>query len=149
MGFKKVVVAIDGSKHSYKAVKRAVELVNDVTGQLTVVHIVQDGSPTPIIIGDFSASQYDYRKKMKEMKKEEGEQIIQRAKKEVQENGGTSEFYILEGDPAATICEYAEKENYDLIIIGSRGLGSFKEMMLGSVSHKVAQISTVPVMIVK
>ncbi|MDE5415678.1 universal stress protein [Alkalihalobacterium chitinilyticum] len=149
MGFKKVVVAIDGSKHSYHALKKAVEHVNEVSGELTVVHIVPDTGSAPIIIGDFSTAQYDYRRKLKEVKIEEAEQIINRAKQEVQENGGTSQYYILEGDPANSICQFSEKENFDLIIIGSRGLGSFKEMVLGSVSHKVAQTSSIPVMIIK
>lgn len=88
-------------------------------------------------------------KKLKEIMKEEAEQIIERAVFEVKEEGGSCQTLVLEGDPATTICLHAEREKYDLIIIGSRGLGVSKELILGSVSHKVSNLSSVPVMIVK
>ena len=53
------------------------------------------------------------------------------------------------GDPAAEIIEIAEKEMADLIVIGSRGLGTIKGVFMGSVSQKVAHHSSCPVMIVK
>jgi len=53
------------------------------------------------------------------------------------------------GDPAAEIIEIADKEKADLIIIGSRGLGAIKGVVLGSVSQKVTHHAACPVMIVK
>ncbi|MHC0551186.1 universal stress protein [Salinicoccus sp. CNSTN-B1] len=51
--------------------------------------------------------------------------------------------------PAKEIIKEAELENYELVVIGSRGLSRFQEMVLGSVSHKVAKRAEIPVMIVK
>ena len=53
------------------------------------------------------------------------------------------------GDPAAEIIKIAEKENVNVIIIGSRGLSTIKGVFLGSVSQKVTHHATCPVMIVK
>ncbi|WKT79177.1 universal stress protein [Lysinibacillus fusiformis] len=54
----------------------------------------------------------------------------------------------LKGDPSHQILEYAKEHEQELIIIGSRGLSGMKELMLGSVSHKVAQLSKCSVLIV-
>ncbi|WP_348651721.1 universal stress protein [Paenibacillus silviterrae] len=54
----------------------------------------------------------------------------------------------LKVDPEHEILKYARDTEQQLIIIGSRGLSGIKEMMLGSVSHKVSQLSNCPVLIV-
>jgi len=56
---------------------------------------------------------------------------------------------LLEGKPGSTIVEYANKHEFDLVVIGSRGLNSLQEFVLGSVSHKVAKRAECPVLIVK
>jgi nucleotide-binding universal stress UspA family protein len=56
---------------------------------------------------------------------------------------------ILEGDPASQIIQYAEENNNDVIVMGSRGLGRVREFFLGSVSHNVVQMAKCPVFIVK
>ncbi len=55
---------------------------------------------------------------------------------------------IKEGDPADQILRYAKDHAIDVIVIGSRGLDGVKGLMLGSVSHKVSQLSDCPVLIV-
>jgi nucleotide-binding universal stress UspA family protein len=57
---------------------------------------------------------------------------------------------VLEGyDVAETICRFAKEYNYNQIVMGTRGLGSIKGVLLGSVSHKVLHIAPCPVTIVK
>lgn len=56
---------------------------------------------------------------------------------------------ILHGEPGPTIVDYANKGRFDLVIVGSRGLNSLQEMVLGSVSHKIAKRVQCPVLIVK
>lgn len=56
---------------------------------------------------------------------------------------------ILHGYPGPTIIEYANKEKVDMVVIGSRGLNSLQEMVLGSVSHKVMKRVNCPALIVK
>lgn len=56
---------------------------------------------------------------------------------------------ILRGEPGPTIVDHANQKQVDLTIIGSRGLNSLQEMMLGSVSHKIAKRVKCPVLIVK
>ena len=56
---------------------------------------------------------------------------------------------ILRGEPGPTIVDYANTKQVDLTIIGSRGLNGLQEMVLGSVSHKIAKRVKSPVLIVK
>jgi len=70
--------------------------------------------------------------------------------KEIAEKGGVKiETVIAEGDAASNITGYAQKEGFDTIVIGSRGHGKFKEMVLGSVSNKVLHHSKASVLLVK
>ena len=56
---------------------------------------------------------------------------------------------MLHGEPGPTIVEYANKQSCDMVVIGSRGLNKLQEMVLGSVSHKVAKRVNCPVLISK
>lgn len=56
---------------------------------------------------------------------------------------------ILHGTPGAEIVKYANEHQVDLVVIGSRGLNSLQEMVLGSVSHKVMKRVNCPALIVK
>ncbi len=56
---------------------------------------------------------------------------------------------MLKGDPSKTIIDYANRTPYDLLVIGSRGLNTLQELLLGSVSHEVVQKATIPVLVVK
>lgn len=62
---------------------------------------------------------------------------------ETTRSSGTRDATVVvnEGDPAETIITYAKDHGMDIIIMGSRGLGKFKGLVLGSVSHKVCQMS--------
>ncbi|MEX2103781.1 MAG: universal stress protein, partial [Bacilli bacterium] len=59
------------------------------------------------------------------------------------------ETIILQGEPGPVIVKYANENEVDLIVLGSRGLNALQEFVLGSVSHKVAKRANCPVMIVK
>src|SRR5699024_1074482 len=56
---------------------------------------------------------------------------------------------ILHGEPGPTIVGHANKNEFDLVVIGSRGLNTLQEMVLGSVSHKVMKRVNCPALIVK
>ncbi|WP_096200483.1 universal stress protein [Bacillus sp. FJAT-45350] len=150
MSFKKVLVAIDGSNNGYRTLQKAIEHVQDVSGELTLVHIAKShDQAAPIMLGHSTAVEYNLREKMQEAEQEQGKEVLNIAVEDVKKAGLTCETVLLEGDAARELTKYAENERFDMIMIGSRGLGTFKELMLGSVSHKVSQISTIPVLIVK
>ena len=57
--------------------------------------------------------------------------------------------HIGAGDPAETIAGYAKEQRCDLVFMGTRGMGSVSNLVLGSVSMKVIHLTSVPVLLVK
>jgi len=141
--FKRIVVAYDGSDHAMKALITAIELAKAFNSKLDVVEVVDTAAllgmgfapiPSEVIAQIYNKAQND----------------VEQAKKKAQEAGVkdvTSQ--VLEGDPATSLIEYASRNGADLIVMGSRGLSTFKRLVLGSVSSKVVQESRVPVLVVK
>lgn len=68
--------------------------------------------------------------------------VVEYAEKVVRSKGVTNVTTAIEdGDPVKRILEYAEKENADAIVMGARGLSDIEGLLLGSVSHKVANLA--------
>ncbi|KLV28884.1 universal stress protein [Priestia megaterium] len=134
--YRKILLALDGSEHSKRAAKHAMELallVKDSTIQIINV-IGYSQTKTEVLHDELKLKRHETL--------EEIEETFQKA----------NISYSMEferGEPGPTIVEYANKERFDLLIIGSRGLNSLQEMVLGSVSHKVAKRVQCPVLIIK
>ncbi len=140
--FEKILLATDGSEHADRAAKAALELAKKLPdAHVTIVHI----SPSAPTRDRLLEAKFDVLSVLVE---KAHHAVIQTELKFRREKLA----YRLEvaiGDPADEIVALSEKGNYDLIILGSRGLSSFQELVLGSVSHKVAHHAKCPVMIVK
>ncbi len=138
--YKHILLAVDGSEHSLRATKEAIRVA--LLSPETVIEIVY--------VVDFS-------KAKNEVLHSEGKEVLelQRRKKllpieeELEANQISYEVQILRGEPGPSIVDYANKEKVDLVVIGSRGLNSLQEMVIGSVSHKVVKRVHCPVLIVK
>jgi nucleotide-binding universal stress UspA family protein len=79
----------------------------------------------------------------------ESARILDKCKQIAEKSDVKIETIIGEGDAASNIVGYAEKGDFDTLIIGRRGLGRFKEMVLGSISNKVLHHAKCSVMIVR
>jgi nucleotide-binding universal stress UspA family protein len=86
---------------------------------------------------------------VKSLLEEDAHQAIIRTEYKFKQEGLPFDLDVALGDPAEEIVRKAKREAYDLIIIGSRGLTVFKELLLGSVSQRVVHEVKCPVMIVK
>jgi nucleotide-binding universal stress UspA family protein len=146
MLFSKVLVAYDGSNLSKKALKHAVNIVQESndpfkSATLTVVHV------THAPIYSFAAASAPFYTASMDFVQHD-DPILDEVRGLVPSTLGAN-YVSKKGQPAFTILEYAEEHKCDLIVMGSRGLGTIREFFLGSVSHNVAQNSKVPVLIVK
>lgn len=144
MVFSKIIVAYDGSAAADKALETAVELAKlnrDI--RIEALHVAK--FPIMIIGEAYISVTPDIQLKFQE----EAENIVNRARAKLEASGVTHSVQMLEGEPASMIAEYARKNKFDLILIGSRGMSGLKELFLGSVSHNVVQHSQVPVLVVK
>jgi len=127
----KILVAVDGSKHAQKALEYAVQLALKYNASVTLINVAQ--------------TVYPYLKA--DAAKSIGELVVSEAARQVKELRVDKRVEI--GQPAKTILDVAENENYDLIALGSRGLNPAERFLLGSVSDKVAGHAQCSVLIVK
>jgi len=127
----KVLVGIDGSENAEKALEHAVELAEKHKAKVTLLNVQESK-----IFG-----------LKPEVAKELGDYVLSDAAAKVK---GVEFKTLLEfGNPAETIIEVAEKGNYDLIVVGNRGLSSVKRFFLGSVSDDISHHAKCSVLIVR
>jgi len=140
MDVKKIIVAYDGSKGSQQALAWAVTLAEKFGAEITAVTVVKppEFSPTVSEIDEYYEDAKKYYQPLFAKVREYGERSNLRIKTE-----------LLKGHPAESIVKYAYDQKADLIITGTRGLGGFKTLVIGSVAQKVASYSKVPVLIVR
>ena len=144
MLFHKILAAYDGSKAANKALDKAIELCKTTPeAKLEVLHVYD--FPRFYVAEGFVPVPASMNKDFYEL----AERTVEEAKKRVVAAGLESKVEMVQGAPAETILEYAQKSGADLIVIGSRGLGGIREFVLGSVSHNVVQHARIPVLVVK
>lgn len=136
---KKILVPVDGSKCSYKALDQAVELAR-LTGASLSLILVSD-------TGRFSSSLYELS--LVEEFILQGARTLDMIMERVKDFDGPLDKFHAVGDSADEIIKLAEEGNYDLVVMGSRGLGAFSRALLGSVSNRVINHIKVSVLIVK
>jgi len=139
---KNILVPVDGSEHSGKALALAVDIAEKYDANLSVLFVASheiDGG-----LHHFAATEYSreyipkYGRVVREISEQVAKKIISGMIKKVKSKIMISEV-ILHGDPATQIVKYIEDNNFDTAIFGSRGLGTIKGMLMGSVSRKVTK----------
>jgi nucleotide-binding universal stress UspA family protein len=132
----RILTAVDGSEHSQKALEFAAQLALKFGAELHVVHVPQGAAEDRVMfLGGASVTLHAPREAVEKA----GHTLIEAAEHIARELGVdqvTTE--LLAGDPAKQIVDCAERIAADTIVLGSRGLGDFGGLLLGSVSHKVA-----------
>ncbi len=138
--FKTVIVAIDGSEHSKKALHYAQELADRFNATLCLVHAFPHTS-------DLLA--YDDFEKLISQRKAAGQEILDEARHILGKTRFTVEEELLEGPEAEAILTVAKAYKADLIVMGTRGRSSLEGLIFGSVSNKVVHLAPCPVMVVR
>jgi nucleotide-binding universal stress UspA family protein len=139
---KSILVAVDGSAHSEKAVRYACAMGPSLGAEVIILHVV------PMVV---SATPYhDTVSDQPFISLQNlGEDILSRAKNLANSLGCEVVDLISHGDPATQIIDIASERNVSVIIIGSRGLSGLKRLLTGSISDKVSKNASCPVMIVR
>lgn len=137
--FSKILVAVDGSKSAKKAFATSIYLAHKCGSKLDVVHVV------PCEFGGDNAATYELVEGLKTAAKK----ILEQCEKEADKNNVPIRTMFKLGDPSKIIIELASSNDYDLIIMGSRGRSTFQELLLGSVSLKVTHHAKCPVMVIR
>lgn len=142
-----IVVAIDGSEHSKKALQLACEMASKLEGKLHLIHVAQTPHQNKtLVLGAASVTVHASRQELEQI----GRKVLDAAKELLDKSGCTQfETEVLTGNPAKAIIKAAEEKKADMIVMGSRGLSDFEGLMLGSVSHKVNQFAPCTCVLVK
>ncbi len=155
--FKKILVAVDGSEGSQKAAQAALELAEKLKAELIVLHAIipptsyyHSTIASPVGMSLPAPSQheidayYAYARKV-------ALSVVGETESKAKKRGVTVETEIPEAVSSVveTIINHAVKEKVDLITVGTRGLGGFKKMLLGSVSSGIVSHANCPVLVVR
>ncbi len=145
---KRILLAVDGSEYTEKVIEKGLVLAEGLNAEVTIVTVAGEYVFSPRVSLQFSDDNWD---RINKHLKEEAEEIVENAAKPFRDKGliVKTKAVISHQAPADAICELASEGDFDLIVVGSRGLRGIKEMFLGSVSNKVAHKGCTSVLIVK
>lgn len=138
-----ILVPTDGSEHAAKAVGFAGDLAGKYGAKIHLVHVVPDTGTSNIPPDVRSYARLEHVEATeRDLIKSIAEEILLRAETQAREHGaGAVESTIALGAPAEQTLKLAGQMHADLIVMGSRGLGDLKGLLMGSVSHKVSQLA--------
>ena len=137
--YSSILLAIDGSKNSLRATEEAAKIAASCeNSEITIIYAVDYAQSKNDVLHALGKSDMELARRKK----------ILPAEEYLQTQEVNYKVSIVHGDPGPTIVDYANKGAFDLLIIGSRGLNSLQEMVLGSVSHKVVKRAKCPVLVV-
>lgn len=138
MKLERIIVAVDGSANSVAAVDWAAGLAQATGAEVVAVHAlglleqVDDDAKVPT-----------------QSHREEIRHHLETTWCEPLERAGVSYRPLLrDGSPVSVVLEVADEVDADVVVVGSRGLGGYPELLLGSTSTQIAQHSARPVVIV-
>lgn len=144
---KKILVAVDGSDNSNKALMKAKELAAAFNSEITLIYVTEDvNTLDSIYLFDKNKVNTD---PLNNAFKNQAMEVLDGAMEHFKDYNGKVDTLIKKGNAPFKILEVSEEGDYDLIVIGSRGLGPFSRQVMGSVSNKVVNNSKISVLIVK
>lgn len=141
---KRILIPVDGSKNSEKAILKAKSLAEMYNSEVTLIYVIND-----TMINNPYVIRKDYRTELSTILSQQGENILKEAREMLEPQVADVNAVMKYGDPGNTIISYAEENDFDLVVMGSRGLSPISRIMLGSVSLKVLNHINISVLIVK
>ena len=149
---KKILLAIDSSEKSQKAVEKTKDLASSLEAEVTIITVVDESAyfGMPDVSSNISPSQIqEIVEESKKQAEKQGRKLLDEAENYLTEDGVKIDTVLRSGDSADNICDYAEEGSYDLIILSDKGEGGVKRFLLGSTSDRVVRHAETSVLIVK
>ena len=145
--FDKILIAYDGSVGAERALEMATKLARLTDASLAILTVYRHHSMLEASLSMVRGSSEPGH--LDDAMRAAARDAADYAKSHAKDAGvATVNAYIKAGQPARTIISFAKERGHDLIVVGSRGLGSTEGYLLGSVSHKVTSLADCPVMVV-
>jgi nucleotide-binding universal stress UspA family protein len=152
----KILVAIDGSEHSMKAADFALEMAKkestrspEGSSELTALTVLDVSKPRRFLSSFIAAPTYGLRELEEE--RNVAKHWVDAVRKKAEDGKIPFRSEIIEGlvSAEATIVDYAESHQIDLIVVGTRGRTGFSKVLLGSVASRVVEYAHCSVIVVK
>jgi nucleotide-binding universal stress UspA family protein len=137
--FEKILVAIDGSEHGYRAAKVALELGKISGGKVTAIYVA-DTNRTSHLPDDMLLFS------IRELLLKEGNEALKQVETLAKNMGVAYEGVVSEGNPGSEIISYGQSAGMGIIILGAVGRTGLDKFLLGSVAEKVVRSSKIPVL---
>lgn len=154
--FEKILVPLDGSEHSLRALQIAVQIAKRFNGKITLIHAYSVGV-RPIVMAEPATlspqtipimAPEDFSKVVEATRKT-GTAILADGEGKVKAEGVPVETLLKEGHSVQEILRTARDGNFDLIVMGARGISKIREVFLGSVSDGIIRNAPCPVLVTK
>ena len=154
--FEKILVPLDGSEHSLRALEIAIQIAKKFDGKITLIHVYsvtirpvimpEPTTLTPPMIPAMTPAEVS---KAVEATRKAGASILADGEQKVKAEEVQVETTLKEGHTVQEIVKTAKEGKFDLIVIGGRGISKIRELLLGSVTDGVIHHAPCPVLVIK
>ena len=145
--FTNILVALDGSKVSQRALVEAVDLTGLMNAKLQVIYVME--IVTSALNPLDQSERLDNTLEIYRLLESEGKDVLEKAQKYCADKGITVTSYLKQGDAGTEIITLSEQEKCDLIVVASHGKSGFDRLILGSVSSFVVKNNKVTTLVVR
>ncbi|MEY2680029.1 MAG: hypothetical protein RL661_260 [Pseudomonadota bacterium] len=139
----KLLVPVDGSENSTRLADYLVKWLERLA-EPAEIHLI---NVQPALHGEIGM--FISKDQIRDYHHDEGTKALQVARDRLDQAEVHYTFHISVGDPAEVIVQFATEHHCDQIVMGTRGMGKFASLLLGSVASKVIQLADIPVMLIK
>jgi nucleotide-binding universal stress UspA family protein len=139
----KLLVSVDGSECSDRVLDYVVKMGMDdepIDVHLLSVQIPIDSGHARMFVSGDDVENYH---------RDEGEAVLKPYLDKLDAAGITYTYHVLVGHVAPTIARFAKEQEFDKVVIGTRGRSGVARLLLGSVAQKVERLSEIPVLLIK
>jgi nucleotide-binding universal stress UspA family protein len=145
----KILVPYDGSAPSQRAVEYSLRIATAVGKPTVEMHLLNVQEADPDVIDYFRRDAADVAARLVTARRDTGAKLLEAPARTIENADVRVERTVLIGEPADVIGSYADNQRCDMVVMGTRGLGTVGGLFLGSVATKVIQRVKVPVTLVK
>lgn len=140
------LIAFDGSENAMRAIDEILDTMDTSKLHLHLLYVCEPVQINELI---FSRDPVLTMLSIKKANEEAGLALLTPAKARLESTGIAFEAHVRTGNPAEVITDFSREYHCDLIVMGTRGMGAIKNLLLGSVASKVIHLTEKPLLLVK
>jgi nucleotide-binding universal stress UspA family protein len=150
--FKRLLVPLDGSRLSSRAIVYATEVARHFGAEITLLHVVHPTTPVPVTTGMVPGdTEITIQAALEADKKNvsSAKRYLRGKVRSIRNTGLSGSYEVIRGNPTQSILDFAKKYKIDLVIMTTHGKGGLKRVIMGSVADRIIRESGKPVLVVR